>query len=285
MNKAKIGVAGTPPNFNGKSSEFFQWLKGRNLNAYEVQCTMGFKISDAKIKYYSDNANKYGIALSIHAPYYVNLGSQREEVVQSSIASMINGIKLAQRFNCTRIIFHPGGGWGKTLEDRQSAIHRIIQAIHIIEQEVDMGDVRLYPEIGGKISTLGTLDEIIQICNECESCYPCIDIAHLHARTLGSLKSKNDLENVFIKLKNNLPAEKFQNIHFHAYTILYGDKGEIRHLVHDEKYPDGAEGEPNLTDFISLVKKYNVNTWIVSEARDSQDMGAIFMRKEYDKYE
>lgn len=285
METAKIGVAGTPPNFSDKPSEFFRWLRDRNLNAYEIQCTMGFKISDAKIKYYNENAIKYGISLSIHAPYYINLGSQREEVVQSSIASMISGIKLAQKFGCTRIIFHPGGGWGKTSEDRQTAIKRIIQAIHIIEQKVDMGNVRLYPEIGGKASTLGTLDEIIEICNECESCYPCIDIAHLHARTFGSLKTKDALENVFIKLKESLSADKFQNIHFHAYTILYGDKGEIRHLVHGEKYPDDTVGEPNLADFVSLVKKYKLNTWIVSEARDSQDLGAIFMRKEYDKDE
>ena len=42
----KFGVAGVPINYKGKPKDFYDWLRDMNLNAYEVQCTFGFKMSD-----------------------------------------------------------------------------------------------------------------------------------------------------------------------------------------------------------------------------------------------
>ena len=102
----------------------------------------------------------------------------------------------------------------------------VIDAINEFTSEVDMQDVRLYPEIGGKTANLGSIDEIIEICKNCKYCYPCIDIAHLHARENGSIVSKKILREKLEKVKNALP-EKFKYVHFHAYTINYNEKGEI----------------------------------------------------------
>lgn len=272
-----VGVAGIPSNFKGKLKDFFAWLKDNELNAYEIQCTFSFKLSPESIEYYK-TAKQNGIALSIHGPYYINLGSQRDEVVMASIANIKQGVKLAQDLDCKRIIFHPGGGYGKTEEERKIGIEKIVTNLNELEKQFDFKDVKLYPEIGGKTTSLGTLDEIIYICQNCNLCYPCIDIAHLHARTNGGLSTKQDIINMFEKLKNNLPEEKFKNVHFHAYTINYGEKGEIKHLYHGDSYEDGREGEPNLTDFIDVLKTYDINTWIISEAFESQDLGAIFIK-------
>lgn len=277
MKIKNIGVAGVPSNFKGKLKDFFAWLKSNGLNAYEIQCTFGFKLTPESIEYYK-TAKENGIALSMHGPYYINLGSQRDEVVMASLANIKQGVKLAQEFDCERIIFHPGGGYGKTDEERKIGIEKLIDGLNNLEKEFDFKNVKLYPEIGGKTIALGSLDEIIYICQKCKVCYPCIDIAHLHARTNGSLKTKNDIINLFEKLKNNLPEEKFKNVHFHAYTINYGSKGEIKHLYHGDKYLDGRDGEPNLVDFVDVLKTYDINTWIISEAYDSQDLGAIYIK-------
>ena len=42
----KFGVAGVPTNYKGKLKDIFSWLNGMGLNAFEIQCTYGFKISD-----------------------------------------------------------------------------------------------------------------------------------------------------------------------------------------------------------------------------------------------
>ena len=276
-----FGVAGMPTNYKGKLNGLFPWLTEKGLNGIEIQCTYGFKMSDDNKKLYRERA-KNGFFLSIHAPYYINLGSLNNKVVGRSKSNMKEGIELAKSIGVNRIIFHPGGGHENTENGRKIAIKQIIDAINEFTSEIDMGDVRLYPEIGGKIASLGSLDEIIEICKKCKYCYPCIDIAHLHAREIGSITSKEILKSKLQKIKDEIP-DKFKEIHFHAYTINYGDKGEIKHLYFGDKMPDGSEGLPNLDDFISVIKEMNIVPWIISEALDSQELGAKYMHDLYVK--
>ncbi|MBQ8522626.1 MAG: TIM barrel protein [Clostridia bacterium] len=275
----KFGVAGVPINYKGKPKDFYDWLRDMNLNAYEVQCTFGFKMSD-KNKELILKAQNDGFYISIHGPYYINLGSVNPTVVARSIDILKQGVELARSINCTRIIFHPGGGHENTEQGRKDAISRIINHLNTIANEVDMGDVKFYPEIGGKTANLGSLDEIIAICKGCEFAYPCIDIAHLHAREIGSITSKDVLMAKLEHLKQELP-NKFNEVHFHAYTINYGDKGEIKHLVHGENMPNGNEGLPNLDWFVELLHEFNLTPWVISEAHDSQELGAKYMRDKY----
>ena len=276
---AKFGVAGTPPAYKGKNTNLFNWLNEQGLNAFEIQCVYGFKISPIMQEYYKEHNNK-DIYLSIHAPYFINLGSQNQDVVMRSKGNMKQGIELAKSIGINRIIFHPGGGHKNTDEGRKYAIKQLIDAVNQLTSEINMGDVRLYPEIGGKTSNLGSLDEIIEVCKNCQYCYPCIDIAHLHAREFGSITSKEILRSKLQKIKDELP-DKFPYIHFHAYTINYNDKGEIKHLVHGENMPNGDVGLPNLDDFVALLKEFNLEPWVISEAHQSQDKGAIYMKNAY----
>ncbi|MBO5954825.1 MAG: TIM barrel protein [Clostridia bacterium] len=277
----KFGVAGVPTNYKGKFKDLFNWLREMGLNAYEIQCVYGFKISDVN-KEIIKKEQLNNMHFSIHAPYYVNLGSLNTPSVEKSKEYMKQGIELAKSVGVNRIIFHPGGGHQNTEEGRKIAVKQLIDAINEFTSEVDMGDVRLYPEIGGKTANLGSLDEIIEICQNCEYCYPCIDIAHLHARELGSIQTIEDLRNRLQKLKSEL-LEKFKYIHFHAYTINYNDKGEIKHLMHGENMPNGDEGKPNLDDFVALLHEMKIDPWVISEASDTQEIGAKYMHDLYCK--
>ena len=276
-----FGVAGVPTNYKGKFKDLFAWLKNMGLNAYEIQCVYGFKVSDVN-KEIIKKEKENGINFSIHAPYYINLGSLNAPVVARSKENMKQGIELAKEIGVNRIIFHPGGGHNNTEEGRKMAVKQLIDAVNEFTSEVDMGDVRLYPEIGGKTANLGSLDEIIEICKNCEYCYPCIDIAHLHAREVGSIQTIDDLRMRLQKLKQELP-EKFDKVHFHAYSINYNDKGEIKHLMHGENMPDGSVGKPNLDDFVALLHEMKISPWVISEASDTQEIGAKYMRDLYAK--
>ncbi len=276
-----FGVAGVPTNYKGKFENMFPWLKAMGLNGFEIQCTYGFKISEDRQEIIKKMMNE-GFSFSIHAPYYINLGSLNSAVVARSKENMKEGIALAKSLNINRIIFHPGGGHENSEKGRARAINQLVDAINQLTSEIDMGNVRLYPEIGGKTANLGSLDEIIDICSRCKFCYPCIDIAHLHAREIGSITSKEILKEKLSKIKKAIP-EKFENIHFHAYTINYGDKGEIKHLKHGENMPDGRVGMPNLDDFISVLKEMKIEPWVISEALDTQEIGAKYMHDLYAK--
>ncbi len=270
-----FAVAGVPTNYKGTFKNFFPWLEGMGLNGLEIQCTYGFKISD-KNREIIKEMQKKGFGFSIHGPYYINLGSKNDAVAKKSIEIIKSGIELAKSTGINRIIFHPGGGHDNTPEGRRVAINQIVTSINTLTSDIDMGEVRLYPEIGGKSASLGSLDEIIEICARCPYCYPCIDIAHLHAREIGSIVDKNSLRQRLDKVKKALP-EKFSQIHFHAYTIQYGEKGEIKHLKHGENMADGSVGMPNLDDFVAVLHEMKIDPWVVSEALDSQEQGAKYM--------
>ena len=278
----KFGVAGVPTNYKGKFKDLFDWLRNLGLNAYEIQCVYGFKISDVNKEIYRKEIQN-GFNFSIHAPYYINLGSLNKDVVMRSKENMKQGIELAKSIGVNRIIFHPGGGHNNTEEGRKIAINQLIDAVNEFTSEIEMGEVRLYPEIGGKTNNLGSIDEIIEICKNCKYCYPCIDIAHLHAREIGSLVNKQVLKEKLLKIKTELP-EKVKFIHFHAYTINYNDKGEIKHLVHGENMPNGSEGRPNLKEFVEILYEMGINPWVISEAHDSQELGAKYMLEQYKLY-
>ena len=276
-----FSTGGIPANYKGKFENFFDWLRNLGLNGLEIQCDYGFRISEKNQEIIKQEKDK-GMFFSIHAPFFVNLGSKNPAVVEKSKKDMKFGIALAQSIGVNRIIFHPGGGHENTEEGRKIAIKQLIDAVNEFTHEIDMKDVRLYPEIGGKSASLGSLDEIIEICANCEYCYPCIDIAHLHAREIGSIVSKDIMREKLQNVADAIP-EKFKQIHFHAYTINYGDKGELKHLKHGENMPDGRVGMPNLDDFIEVIKEMNIDPWIVSEASDTQEIGAKYMRDLYIK--
>ena len=45
--------------------------------------------------------------------------------------------------------------------------------------------------------------------------------------------------------------------------------------------PDGREGKPNLEDFVFLLHEMEIEPWVISEAHDSQELGAKYMRDKY----
>ena len=102
----------------------------------------------------------------------------------------------------------------------------------------------------------------------------------MHAREIGSIQTKQDIIDKLTKIKNAIP-EKFKFIHFHAYTINYGEKGEIKHLKHGETMPNGQEGKPNLDDFVTALKELDIDPWVISEAQDTQEIGAQYMLEKY----
>jgi deoxyribonuclease-4 len=90
-----FGVAGVPTNYKGKFKDLFNWLREMNLNAYEIQCVYGFKISDINKQIIMQEKEK-GFNFSIHAPYYINMGSLNSPVVERSKDNMKQGIELAK---------------------------------------------------------------------------------------------------------------------------------------------------------------------------------------------
>jgi len=292
----KFGVAGFPPNF--KKSKYkksrdniFKWLNSLNLDWIELQNTYGVKMPEEQALRYKELAKQSNIGISLHAPYYITLASADQSIVRRSQDRVVQSFRLAEITGAERVIFHPGHFLGKHDIDRKKGTEKLIRRINEIKDDLPTNKVKLYPEIAGSINQLGSLMEIIEICSKVTFARPCLDLAHLHAREGGSLVNTADIVNVFDKIEKYLGRATLENCHIHMYPVGVSHLGEnkhrafsdrITHLQHnmfesntDDKYYPQAEL------FIEAILHKQINPIVICEAKDTQEVGAILMKKIY----
>jgi deoxyribonuclease-4 len=291
----RFGVAGFPPNFfvseiKKKRENIFQWLDELDLDWIELQCTRGVKMKAEQAHLYRELADQHGIGISIHGPYFISLASGNSDVVARSRDRILQCFDLATQLQTDRIIFHPGYFPGKTADDRRLAVNRIVHELNSLRHDVPNG-VCVYPETAGKNSQIGSLDEIIKICERVDYAKPCIDLAHIHAFEHGSLWNVSDITNVFLQIKSRLGDSYLDSIHVHMYPVDYDSHGEKKHKAFSDSFDsfeqlsvfDDArtvnQYYPRAESFIEAIAQLRLYPVVVCEAYNTQDVGAQLMKK------
>ena len=118
----------------------------------------------------------------------------------------------------------------------------------------------------------------MELCKINDHFLPCIDFGHLNARTLGSLQSSADYEQILDTIENELGSARLKVFHSHFSQIEYTEKGgEKRHLTfEDELYGPFFESLAEL-----IAKKGLTPTFICesagTQAEDAQRMQQIYL--------
>ncbi len=161
-------------------------------------------------------AKKLGIALSIHAPYWINLNSADKEKIEKSKERILKCCEVGNWLKAKKVVFHPGY-YGK--DSKQEAFENIKEQIMEMREEIKKNKwkIKLAPETSGKINVFGTVNEIHKLVEE-TGCSFCIDFAHILAR----YKTYN-----FEEVKEKFGKYKKWHVHFSG--IEHGEKGEKRH--------------------------------------------------------
>lgn len=294
----RFGVAGFPPNFfeselRKKRDNIFLWLEQLGLDWIELQCTRGVKMKPEQAQLYHQLAEQHGIGISIHGPYFISLASGDPEVVARSRERVLQCFALAVELQSQRIIFHPGYFPGNTEDDRRKAVNQIISELNSLKPDIPKG-IYICPETAGKNSQIGSLDEILEICERVEYARPCIDLAHVHAFAHGSLWDTEDISAVFHRISGRLGAEYLSDIHIHMYPVDYNLHGERKHKAFDDRIE--ADGQLSIFDpllpqrdrfypraehFIAAVKEADIHPVVICEAYNTQDVGAAQMKNLY----
>ncbi len=167
-------------------------------------------------------ATKFGIELTVHAPYWINLNSEDEEKIKGSEKRILDSCRVGHWLDVKKIVFH-SGFYGK--DSKQKTYSQIKERIIGLQKEIEKNKwgVKLAPETTGKINVFGSIDEIQKLVEE-TGCSFCIDFAHILAR-----EKRIDFE----KLKRLFPQKKW---HCHFSGIEYGKKGEKHHKKTEGKY-------------------------------------------------
>ncbi len=273
---------------SGNSVEFYEsgrknteqmpkWLCEMGLNAYEYSFGRGVNLSHAKAELIRSEAEKYGILISGHAPYFINLANPDLGMLDKSYTYITSSAEMVKALGGNRVIFHPATE-GKLKRDE--AVSNMLDTSKILVDKIyDAGfsDMIFCPETMGKMKQIGDTSEILEICKIWENFIPCIDFGHLNSRTLGGLKTTKDFEIEIDKILQAI-GERGKNFHIHFSKIMYGPKGELKHLTfEDDKY--GPEFEP----LAEAIKKMGVTPTIICESAGTQSIDAREIKKIMEK--
>ena len=279
----RFGPAGNDEEFyksGYKNSEDMpKYLSEKGLNAYEYQCSRGVRISDDKAKKLKEEAQKYGIFLSIHSPYYISLSTQEEEKKKSTIKYIIDTMIAAKKMGATRVVVHAGALLGL---DREYAVQSSCKLLKRAKEEADklgVGDIHICPETMGKINQLGDSKEIIKMCKVDDSFIPTIDFGHLYCRSLGTIVTEEDWEKELKMYIDELGYDRMKHFHSHFSKMEYTQNGgEKRHVTFNDK-----NYGPDFEVVAKVLKKLRLEPTIICESAGTQSMDSVKMKEIYEK--
>ena len=231
-----FGTVGSPlatPKNPGGSVGGIQYSASLGLNALELAWVNGVRVSESTCAAIRQAAQENQVALSVHAPYYINLHCEDGKWTQCR-KYLYDAAHFGHLAGATDIVFHPGSYFKLPPEE---VLPVILPRLREIADQLRLEDnpVTLRPEISGKAAAIGSLDDVLAMSAEISGVVPCIDFAHLHARLGdGKVNSYEEWMEVLAQYRKKLGAEALKHLHIHLSGINYGPKGEKNHLPIEE---------------------------------------------------
>jgi deoxyribonuclease-4 len=277
VDRPRFGPAGVPPGFKALKATLMdvpRLLREEGLDAFEYQAVRW----GVKPQIRRDDAEKFGlkaketdVLLSLHASYFINLCGDKE-TVEASKARLVACATAAQWMQAQTVVFHPGFYGKKTPKE---AFANCLEALKdVVERlkSLGIGNVKLGPETMGKLTQLGSLEEVLALCEKVEQTQPVIDWAHLHAREKGLFKTVENFRRVVETIEKRLGTETVKNMHCHFTKVEFTEKGEKCHHTLDE-----AEYGPDFALLAKVIAEFKLTPVIISES-PVLDVDAIKMR-------
>ena len=274
---------------SGNSEQFYEeghkhtyeamaWVAGMGLDAYEYSFGRGVRIGEQTAGVVREEARKNGIAMSVHAPYFINLATDDEEKRQKNLQYFLESARAAKWLGADRVVFHPGSC---AKMDRALAFGMTLRNFQWILQQLDeagQGDLIYCPETMGKINQLGDLAEVIELVRLDDRVLPTVDFGHLHARGRGAINSPEDFEAILKALMDGIGYERTKKMHVHFSTIEFTAMGEKQHRT----FADEGFG-PRFEHLAPMLLKYDLEPRIICEAKGTMAMDALAMKRIYEQ--
>ncbi len=257
----RFGTVGSPestPKKPGGSVGAIQRLRELGLGALELGWVQSVRVSVQTCATIRAVALEQEIAISVHAPYFINLNASPDEWLKSR-QRLMDAAHYGNLAGATDIVFHPGSYFGKPAEEvLPLAIERLEACV--AELRAAGNPVILRPETMGKSAMLGSLEDTLALSAAIEGVQPCLDFAHLHARTGdGSMNTYSEWAQLLEVYGNALGSAGLQNIHAHLSGIEYGAKGEKNHLP-------VAEADIDVEAIFKALKDFGCRGRILNES-------------------
>ena len=273
----RIGPSGNSLSFyeegHKRTKEAAAWLHEKGLSAYEYSFGRGVRISEEAAAEIAAEFAAYDIEISSHAPYYTNFANPDDDMIEKSIDYVRQTVLAEKMFGGRRSVFHPAS-CGKS-ERREAVARAKANIAKLMEALSDITfDFILCPETMGKLNQIGTVEEIVDFCTLDDRLYPCFDFGHINSYTCGGIKGYDDYKRIIDYTADKLGDKKAGAFHVHFSKIMYGEKGELKHLTFaDEKYGPEYEG------LAKVIEEYRIEPFVICESDGTQAEDALAMLK------
>lgn len=251
-----LGPAGIPTITKDRTTENgIRTVHEIGLNAMEVEFVRGIKMSNDAAKRCKKVAEEFGVRLSVHAPYFINLASERESVVKNSLRMLLETVEKSELLGADTIAVHSAyyykGDKDKTKEMVKEALLNIVYEIEKRGYNVKIGI-----ESMAKHKQFGSVMEIIDLCKNIASNHvvPYVDWAHEFARNGGNINYRSIL--------NELEKMKLKHINTHFSCLKYIEgKGYV-----DIHIDMGEKTKPEFEELAKEIVKRDISITIISES-------------------
>lgn len=278
MSQAKLvfGTVGAPqstPRRPGGSPGAIAHIRALGLDALELAWVHGVSARPTACAAIKAAHDEYGVQLSIHAPYYINLNAQTAELWAASRERLLQAARMGFLAGAQDIVFHPGSYHHQDPEQvYRTARDRLAEVAQTLAREGVA--VILRPETTGKGALFGALDETIRLSQDIPGVLPCVDIAHVHARAgNGSMNSYAEFMAALKLIKKELGKEGLHNLHIHLSGIAYSPKGEREHLMLEQ-------ADLDYTAFLQALVDIGARGRVLCES-PIQETDALLLQKTY----
>ena len=270
-----FGTAGSPHTARTASTiDGIERIAELGLGCMEVEFVQGVRMGEAGARLVARTADRLGIRLTAHAPYFINFNAHEPEKIRASQGRLLQAARIGSMCGAESIVVHTAFYLGDPPDIAYENVRKYLGEI-ISQLKRENNRVWIRPEVMGKPSQFGALEEVLKLSTELEGVAPCIDFAHWHART-GKFNSYAEFASVLLLAKERLGTTALHNIHIHVSGIAYSKKGEIKHL-------NLKESDFRYAELLQALKDYGVKGLVICESPNLEG-DALLLQETYNTH-
>jgi deoxyribonuclease-4 len=267
-----FGTGGIPHRTPKRSSQAgIKQIRELGLDCMELAFVRRVAMGEKTASEVRRTAEEYGVRLSVHAPYYVNLNSLEADKVRGSRQRILHAARVGWLCGAQSIVFHPAFYHDAPPEIVYERVRgHLVELVEELRAEGNRTTLR--PETTGRISQFGTLDEVVMLSKEVEGVAPCVDFAHLHARS-GADNSYEEFVAFLELIETELGQAGLGDMHIHVSGIDYGRGGEKQHL-------NLEEADLRYVELLQVLRDFDVGGLLICES-PSLEEDALLLQRTY----
>lgn len=259
-----FGTAGVPNCTVKKNSpvEGVKKIHELGLDCMQLEFAHGVRMKDEVSSALRKVSYELDIPLTSHGPYYINLNAREQDKIDSSVERIIQTAKISDLCGAESMTFHAAF----YMKDSPYDVFDLVEkSMNVIEERLSRLDIEieLRPELTGKTSQFGSLEELITLTKNVGSVKPCMDFSHLYART-GKYNSYEEIKEVLDQLESELGKDALNSMHIHVSGISSNSKGDLKHL-------NLAKSDFNWKDMLRALKDKDCKGYVISNSPNLED--------------